>query len=122
MDPLRVVAAGETATGVALMLLPGVVTGLLFGADATGLGLVMARIAGIALVGLGIACWPRAGSDGGARLARTALLVYSALATLYLSALAVAGEFRGVLLWPAVVVHLVVSVLLVRGLPPRAAP
>ena len=26
MDPLRAVAAGEAATGVALMLLPGVVT------------------------------------------------------------------------------------------------
>jgi hypothetical protein len=81
MDPMRVLAAGEAATGFALTLLPRLVVQPLFGADATGAGLAMSRICGMALMGLGIACWPVAGSSGGAgRRARTAMLVYSALA------------------------------------------
>ncbi len=67
MDPLRVVAAGEAATGLALTLFPQVVVQLLFGVDAAGAGLAMARIAGMALLALGIACWPEAGASGGAR-------------------------------------------------------
>ena len=95
-DPLRVAAASEAATGLVLMVFPKPVAQLLFGADAAGVGLVIARVAGMALVALGIACWPRARSDASA--GRTAMLFYSALATVYLSALAVDGEFRGVLL------------------------
>ena len=123
MEPLRVVAAGEAATGVALTLFPQVVAQLLFGADAAGAGLPLARIAGMALLALGIACWPKAGAGDGAGRARTALLVYSALATIYLGVLAMDGELRGALLWPAVVVHLVVIVLLAKALatPLRAA-
>jgi hypothetical protein len=47
-------------------------------------------------------------------------LVYSAVATIYLAALAVDGELRGAMLWPAVVVHLVVTVLLVMAMATRA--
>ena len=112
MDPLRLVSAAEAATGVALVLLPRPVVQLLLGADVAGAGLAAARIAGFALLALGMACWP----DGAGRSgrARTAMLVYSAMATLYLGALAVDGELRGVLLWPAVVVHLLATVLLAR--------
>ena len=115
MDPLRVVAAGEAATGLVLTLFPQLVVQLLFGANAAGAGLAIARIGGMALLALGIACWPEAGASGGVARARTALLVYSALATIYLGALAVDGELRGALLWPAVVVHVVVTVVLARA-------
>ena len=123
MNPLRVLAAGEGATGLALILFPSLVVRLLFGADSAGAGLAVARLAGMALVALGIACWPDVGASGGAARARTAMLVYNALATIYLGALAVGGELRGALLWPAVLVHLVVTVLLARARasPPRTA-
>jgi len=122
-DLVRALAVGEGAMGVALVVVPGLIARLLFGGDVAGAGQAMARIAGMALLGLAIACWPLAGKSGGADRARAALLVYSALATIYLSALAVGGELRGVLLWPAAVVHLVVTVLLARGrsTPPGAA-
>ena len=122
MDPQRIVAAGEAATGVALILFPRLVVELLFGATESGAGLAIARIGGMALVGLGIACWPDAGASGRAARGHTALLVYSVLATLYLGAVAMNGELRGALLWPAVVLHVVVTVLLarVRVAPPRA--
>lgn len=121
MNPMRIVATGEAATGVALMLYPPLVARLLFAADVDGAGLAMARIAGMALVGLGIACWPDA-ATGGSRRARLAMVVYSALAAVYLGFLAADGELRGPLLWPAVIVHLVVTVLLARPGGRRAAP
>ena len=122
MDPLRVAAAAEAATGLALTLVPQMVVQLLFGTQVAGAGVAAARVAGVALVALGIACWPEAGASGAGR-ARPAMLVYSALATTYLGALAVDGGLRGALLWPAVVAHLVLSVLLAiaQARPPRAA-
>jgi hypothetical protein len=119
MDPLRIVAAGEAATGLALVLYPPLVVQLLFGADTAGAGVAMSRIAGMALVGLGIACWPDAASGGGSRRARLAMLVYGALAAIYLALLAMDGGLRGPLIWPAVVVHLVVTVLLALPRDPR---
>ena len=82
---------------------------LLFGAEISGAGVIMSRIVGIALIGLGVACWP-------ARLRLQALygmLTYSALAMLYLSYIGVRGEAVGLLLWPAVVVHAILDALLV---------
>jgi len=40
------------------------------------------------------------------------MLTYSALATLYLAGVGLGGEFAGKLLWPAVVVHSVITILL----------
>ena len=123
IDPLRITAAGEAATGVVLILFPQLVVELLFGATEAGAGLAMSRITGMALLALGIACWPDTGSRGGHGRGRTALLVYGALATIYLAVVELAGALRGPALWPAVVVHLVVTVLVAKapGTPPRAA-
>jgi hypothetical protein len=43
------------------------------------------------------------------------MLVYSALVTLYLAYLGFAG-IAGIMLWPAVALHLVLSILLGRAL------
>ena len=42
------------------------------------------------------------------------MLIYSVLTTLYLLYLGIRGEWVGPLLWPAVVVHAVLTVLLAR--------
>ena len=65
----------------------------------------MARIAGMALIALGIACWPGASVAVRGDRRRTAMLVYGALAAIYLSGLGVEGTLRGPLLWPAVAAH-----------------
>jgi hypothetical protein len=57
---------------------------------------------------LGVACWP---SDTTTQ-ALCGMLAYSALAALYLVYLGVGGEWAGKLLWPAVAVHAVLTVLL----------
>ena len=99
-------ALGEVGTGLALLIVPSLVGWLLFGEELSGVAIPVARVTGIALIGLGIACWP------GTPL--VAMLTYSALVTLYLAYVGFAGGFTGTLLWPAVALHAILSVVLGR--------
>lgn len=101
-----VAAAGEAATGLALLVAPSLVGRLLLGAEMTGVAVPAARVAGLALIALAIACWRNSPLLG--------MLFYSAAATLYLAWLGLAGGFAGILLWPAVAVHALLSILLWR--------
>ena len=105
---LTVAAVVEVATGMALLIVPSLVGRLLFGAEFTGVANPAARVTGIALLALGVGCWP--GST-----ALCGMLTYGALATLYLVYLGVIGEWVGPLLWPAVVLHGILTVLLARA-------
>jgi hypothetical protein len=105
---LALASISEGATGLLLFAYPPIVVRLLFGSEIGGVGIVLARIAGISLIALGIACWP-------GRIPQRALygmLVYSTLAMVYLAYVGLTGG-RGILLWPAVAVHAVLSSLLV---------
>ncbi len=104
---LRLTAIIEAATGVALIVVPLLVGRLLLGAELTGVAIPVARVTGIALIALGVACLP--GSS-----ALCGMLTYNVPATLYLLYLAIRGEWVGPLLWPAVVVHAVLTLLLMR--------
>jgi len=116
MNPLlAVAAAGEAATGLALLMYPPLVVWLLFGAEIAGAGIVMSRIAGISLIALGVGCWPIHNADNGASCALRAMLSYSLLATLYLGYLGITGEWVGKLLWPAIVAHAVMTILFARA-------
>ncbi len=99
-------AVAEAATGLALLLIPSVVAQLLLGSELTGVGIPVARVTGIALIALGIACWPGPPLIG--------MLTYSSLVTLYLAYIGFADGLNGVLLWPAVALHVVLSILLGR--------
>lgn len=103
---LALAAAGEIATGLALLLVPSLAGQALLGEDLTGVAITVARVAGIALIGLGVACWPGTPLMG--------MSIYSAAVALYLAYVGLAGGFVGMLLWPAVVLHVVLTVLLVR--------
>lgn len=107
---LALAAFGEAATGLVLAAYPPLVVRLLFGARIDGAGGMMSRIAGFALVGLGIACWP--GRAGGAF---DGMLTYSALAMLYLVYVGLSGGDVGLLLWPAVLAHALIVMLLLRA-------
>jgi hypothetical protein len=110
---LIVAAVAEVATGLALLIVPSLVGQLLLGEELTGIAVPVARVAGLALIGLGVACWPGPPLVG--------MLTYSALVALYLAYLGFAGGLTGVFLWPAVVLHLVLSVLLGRARPATEA-
>jgi hypothetical protein len=102
---LTVAAFLEVATGMALLILPSLVGRLLFGEEFTGIVIPVARVLGIALLALGVGCWP--GST-----ALCGMLTYSALATLYLLYLAIRAAWVGPLLWPVVALHGILTVLL----------
>ncbi len=87
---LAVTALGEGATGLVLLVNPAVVVRLLFGAGITDAGVAMSRIAGIALVGLGVACWP----NGSHYQPLYGMLTYSTLAMLYLLYFGIRGAVR----------------------------
>jgi hypothetical protein len=103
---LTFAAIGEAATGLALLIVPSFVGQLLLGEQLTGVAVPVARVAGIALIALGIACWPGPPLVG--------MLSYSVLATLYLAYLGFAGSLTGILLWPVVVLHVILTALLMR--------
>ena len=103
---LILAAGGEAATGVALLFVPSLVGQLLLGAELTGIATTVARVTGIALIGLAVACWPGP--------PRIGMLIYSAAVTLYLAYVGVSGASSGILLWPAVVLHAIIAALLVR--------
>ena len=103
---LVLAAVGEAATGVALLVVPSLVGRLLLGEELSGVAIPVARVAGIALIALGIACWPGP--------ARVGMLTYGAAVTVYLAYLGLAGGKVGVLLWPAVVLHAILVGLLAR--------
>lgn len=100
-------AVAEAATGLALLIVPSLVGRLLLGEDLSGVAIPVARVAGLGLTALGIACWPGPPLAG--------MLAYGAAVTLYLAYLGFAGGATGILLWPAVALHAVLSILLARA-------
>jgi hypothetical protein len=101
-------AVGEAGTGLALLVVPSLVGRLLLGEELTGIALPVARVAGTALIALAVACWPGTPLVG--------MLTYSVAVTLYLAYVGFAGGLNGILLWPAVVLHGILTVLLVWAL------
>ena len=104
---LVLAAIGEVATGLALLIVPSLVGQLLLGSEVSGVALTVARVTGIALIGLGVACWPGP--------PRVGMLIYSGAVALFLAYVGFAGSSSGMLLWPVVALHAIFAVLLARG-------
>lgn len=104
---LVLAAITEAATGVALLLVPSLVGQLLLGTELTGIAVTVARVTSIALIALAVACWPGPPLLG--------MLTYSAAVTLYLAYVGVSGDSSGALLWPAVILHSILTALLIRA-------
>ena len=103
----------EIGTGVAVIVVPNLVVSLLLGGEVSGVGIQVARCFGVALLALGLACWPSRQHPGGGPSAARAMLVYNALIALFLVYLYAVAHVGGVLLWPAAVLHAAVAILLV---------
>jgi hypothetical protein len=109
---LSFAAVVEVGTGLALMIDPAIVATLLLGVDISAAAMPLGHCFGIALLALGLACWPGQLRDDGNPQALRAMLVYNLLIALYLAYLGLVGHLGGVLLWPAVALHAVVMLLL----------
>jgi hypothetical protein len=98
----------EIIVGATLVVALNIASQLLFATAPEGVAAPMGHFAGIALFALGTASLGSAkpGSSGNAALG---LFVFNAGAAIFLAWVAVATVFRGVLLWPAVVLHAVIA-------------
>ena len=108
--PAAVVEAA--ATGVVLFVRPQLFAWLVFGAEFSEAGNALGRLAAIALLGLVLASWPKPAATASSI---RALLIYNLLATIYLVCVGAGGQLTGMLLWPAVALHAIFSVLLARA-------
>jgi hypothetical protein len=110
---LTITAIIEAATGLALLAAPAVLAQLLLGGILdTPVALTVARVAGAGLVALGIACW-QASHDTGSRAARGvagAVAFYNIVAVAILAFASIGFGLRGVALWPAIILHAIMTV------------
>jgi hypothetical protein len=115
-------ALGEGATGLVLLVLPSVLLELLLGVEQASPEVnVAARIAGAALLAIGVACWiGRCEKQGSALIGiLSGVLIYNVAGAGILAYAGVFTDLVGIALWPAVVVHgalAVWCVMCVRGM------
>lgn len=108
-----VTAVIELGAGLALLCCPSATAVLLVGAPmAAPAALTVARVGGAGLLALGVACWLARGDTQG-RAAKglvAAMLLYNVVAVAILAFAAIGFGLHGVALWPAVVLHAVMTV------------
>jgi hypothetical protein len=104
---LIVTALSEVGTGLALLAAPAVVFLLLLGVEsAAPEALVVGRVAGGALVAIGLSCWLARNDRGPAqRGVLTGVLIYDVTAATLLAYSGSSLGMAGVALWPAVALH-----------------
>ena len=105
---LSVTGALEAATGLVLLVAPSVLVELLLGAaPGTSAGVTVSRVAGVAVLALGVACW-LAREDPVGRAAKglvAAMLLYNgAVVAILVLAWMSLGLF-GIGFWPVVLAH-----------------
>ena len=90
-------AAFEAVTGIVLIVDPSLLGRLLLGVNLDVSGIAVGRLAGFALLGLGLACWPGRQAPTGKSAVR-GLLAYNLLATIFFVYLGIQGGLVGPLL------------------------
>jgi hypothetical protein len=115
MSAQRVIAAAavEILTACLLIVAPALFARLLLGEGLSDAGGAIGRLAGIVLLALALACWPRGPSPRQEAQPFSALLVFNVLCALVLMHVGIGGEAAGMLLWPAAGTHAALALLLV---------
>jgi hypothetical protein len=110
---LIVTAVIELGAGVALLCFPSATVALLLGSLLdTPAAMNLARVAGAALFALGVACW-LAQYDAQSRAAKglvSAMVLYNLGAVIILGAAGIRSQPVGIGLWPAVILHAVMTI------------
>jgi hypothetical protein len=109
---LAVVA--ELGTGLALLYDPAFVSDWLLGLAISQDGSLFARLFGLAILALCLACWPGIGQTRCNSAAFRTMLFYNATVAVYIAYIGVFVS-SGLLLWPALIFHVAVTVLLLRS-------
>lgn len=106
---LSVSGVVEAVTGVLLLAVPAITVQLLLGdASLSSGGAVACRIAGAALVALGIACW-REEARGADRGMVGAILFYNIAVICILVAARIVSGIAGIGFWPVILTHAVLG-------------
>lgn len=103
----------ESATGLTLLVLPSFLIKILFASTLdTPITVTVARVAGVAILALGIACWfaRNEGQNPAARGLVIAMLLYNTVIALVLIYAALGLSLLGLGLWPVVLLHMTMSV------------
>lgn len=110
---LIVIAVVEAATGLGLLLLPSVPFLLLLGLEsATVEAIIVGRIAGAALLAIGVASWIARKDELNPSLfgLLVGILIYNTAVSILLIYAAAVLKMTGVMLWPTVVFHALLAV------------
>lgn len=110
---LVITAFVEAATGLCLLFLPDILFAVLLDiSHATTDVLLVGRLAGAALLAIGIASWiARADARTRSHLGLlTGILVYNGVASMLLAFAGAVLKMVGVLLWPAVALHAILAI------------
>ena len=97
-------AIGELVAGIALLVSPAYVIGLLLGDGLGQTGADVSRVLGIGLFSLGIAAW-ETGRQEPHSATRVGICTYNLGVAAVLAILGTVGKSNGVLLWPAAGLH-----------------
>jgi len=110
---LSVSAILEFGVGLALLIFPSLPVDLLLGSSLnTPLESTLARVFGMAILALGIACWlsRRCWQSHFTRGLVVAMLVYNIGVVLIILYAALGLQLLGIVLWPAVLLHMAMAV------------
>jgi hypothetical protein len=103
----------EVLTGLGLVVAPSLLSRLLFGSDLNAAGDAAGHLAGLVIICLAAAVWPRGGESTESQ-ALIALAALSWLVSVFLLVFGVWGGSVGLLFWPAAALHFMLALMLTR--------
>jgi hypothetical protein len=121
---LTVTSIIEFPTAAILLVFPSLIARLLFGATLdTPIALIVARVAGAAILSLAVACWfaRKDGINSAANGLVVAMLLYNISITLILIYAALGLSLLGFGLWPITLIHMAMSVWCIINLLKKTA-
>lgn len=116
---LTVTAISEFGTGLIMVMVPSRLVKLLLGSPIdSSVALTVARVAGVAILALAVACWlSRRSEDSTALIGLVgAMVLYNTAIVLVLVHAAIGLAVSGIGLWPVVIFHTGMSVWCILGL------
>lgn len=102
----------EAGAGLALLFMPSAAAKLLLGTPLQeSAAYTLARVGGAGLLTIGVMCWLARGDtqSPAARGLVTAMITYNLVVALVLAAAGLRSQQVGIILWPAVVLHTVMT-------------
>jgi len=104
-------AAIEFLTGVTFLVAPMLLLGFLLSDGESQVGTVVARVLGVGLLSLGIACWESLRQN--ARLTtRIGLCTYNIGVAIVLTVVGASDTIGGPILWPVMAIHAIIGTMM----------